>query len=232
MPTDAHLSPTEFIDSDHASVREFVQQYDNPDYSDIERGVRLYYAVRDQIRYDPYAFNLQRSNFLASSVLAKGSGYCVPKATLLTAAARAAGIPARVGYADVRNHLSTERLSKLMGTDVFYYHGYCELWLEGKWVKCTPAFNQELCDRFGVRDLEFNGRDDSLFHPCDREGQQHMEYLNDHGSFDDVPYERMIDAYRRHYPTLSALSDDASAADLQHHDFSAEAQAENRERRQ
>ena len=30
-----------------------------------------------------------------------------------------------------------------MGTDLFVYHGYAELFLDGKWVKATPAFNVE-----------------------------------------------------------------------------------------
>src|SRR5574341_322846 len=65
------------------------------------------------------------------------------------AVARVVGIPARVGYADVRNHLSTPKLRELVGGDLFVWHGYAELHLEGRWVKATPAFNLTLCERFG-----------------------------------------------------------------------------------
>jgi len=125
---------------------------------DVERAVALYYAVRDGFWYDPYSADFSPEGLRASTVIERGRGFCVPKAGLLVAVARAAGIPARPGFADVRNHLATARLLELMGTDVFYYHGYAVLWLDGRWVKATPAFNVELCQRFGVRPLDFDGR--------------------------------------------------------------------------
>jgi transglutaminase-like putative cysteine protease len=145
----------------------------------------------DSFRYDPYRIDLSVDGMRASQVLEIGVGWCVTKAALLAAAARAAGIAARVGYADVRNHLSTERMRQTMKTDLFVWHGYTELWLEGRWVKATPAFNIELCDRFGLLPLEFDGRTDSLYHPFDRAGHRHMEYVREHGSFDDMPLQRI-----------------------------------------
>jgi transglutaminase-like putative cysteine protease len=124
----------------------------------------------------------------------------VTKAALLAAAARAAGIPARLGFADVRNHLSTQRMRDTMSTDVFVWHGYTELWLEGAWRKATPAFNIELCDRFGLLPLDFDGRSDSIYHPFDTSGQRHMEYLRDRGSFADVPLARIVADFRAVYP--------------------------------
>jgi transglutaminase-like putative cysteine protease len=100
---------------------------------------------------------------------------------------RAAGIPARLGYADVRNHLSTERLRQTMQTDVFIWHGYADLWLDGRWVKATPAFNIELCTKFGLLPLDFDGRSDSIYHPFDKAGNRHMEYVQQRGTFDDMP---------------------------------------------
>src|SRR5690606_31207041 len=132
---------------------------------------KLYYIVRDRFLYDPYSVDLSDEGMRASTVIARGRGYCVTKAALMAAAARAAGIPARLGFADVRNHLATKRLLDMLGTDIFYYHGYVELWLDGKWVKATPAFNIELCDKFRVRPLEFDGRTDSIFHPYDADNR-------------------------------------------------------------
>jgi hypothetical protein len=140
-------------------------------------------------------------------------------ATALGAAARAAGIPARLGYADVRNHLSTERLRRTMGTDLFVWHGYVEMWIDGRWVKSTPAFNIELCDRFGLLPLDFDGVADSLYHPYDKSGQRHMEYVHDHGSFDDMPLQRIIDDFRRHYRGLGAAD---GASGLAQADFAAD----------
>lgn len=167
---------------------------------DREKAVALYYAVRDQFRYDPYKVDLSTDGMRASSVLAHGYGWCVPKAALLAAACRAVGIPARVGYADVRNHLSTARLREMLQTDLFIWHGYTDIWLEGAWRKATPAFNIGLCDRFGLLPLEFDGRADSIYHPFDKAGNRHMEYVHQRGAFDDMPLAEMVADFEKLYP--------------------------------
>ena len=202
-PTPAHLRATALIDSDAPSIQTFAAQHARGT-TDRERAVALYLAVRDGFRYDPYRIDLSPSGMRASTVLAQGHGWCVPKAVLLTAACRAAGIPARLGFADVRNHLSTERMRQTMQTDLFIWHGYTDLWLGGRWVKATPAFNIELCERFGLLPLEFDGRTDSLYHPYDRAGQRHMEYVHQRGTFDDLPLDAMVQDFARVYgPGLS-----------------------------
>ncbi len=198
QPSPATLAATPLIDSDHPAVIEFAQRARGADAR--ERAVELYYMVRDDFRYDPYHVDLSVAGLRASRVLECGFGWCVPKAALLAAAARAAGIPARVGYADVRNHLSTERLRAILQTDLYVWHGYTEMWLDGGWVKSTPAFNVELCDRFGIRAMDWDGRTDSLYHPYDREGRRHMEYVNQRGSFDDVPVAQIAADFAALYP--------------------------------
>jgi len=182
----ATTQPGTYVDSDHPAIIEFAQRH-AAGTTDVDRAVSLYYAVRDGFRYDPYRIDLSPDGMKASTVIATGHGWCATKAALLAAACRAAGLPARVGFADVRNHLSTERLRRSMGTDIFIWHGFAEIWLDGAWRKATPAFNLQLCEKFGLLPLEFNGRDDSLYHPFDRQGQRHMEYVAQRGSFDDVP---------------------------------------------
>jgi transglutaminase-like putative cysteine protease len=198
-PAPATLAPTALLDSDHPAVADFARRH-ALGADDRQRAVALYLAVRDGFRYDPYRIDLDVSGMRASSVLEREVGWCVTKAALMAAAARAAGIPARVGYADVRNHLSTERLRRTMQTDIFVWHGYVDLWLDGAWRKCTPAFNIELCDRFGLLPLEFDGVRDSLYHPFDKSGQRHMEYVRHHGSFDDMPLQRIVEGFRATYP--------------------------------
>ena len=193
------LAPTALIDSDHEAVASFAARQAQG-ANEAERAIALYYAVRDGFRYDPYRIDLSPHGMKASTVLANGYGWCVPKATLLAAACRAAGIPARVGFADVRNHLSTERMRQVMGTDIFVWHGFTEILIDGAWRKATPAFNVELCERFGLLPLEFNGRDDSLYQPFDRHGHRHMEYVAQRGSFDDVPLARIVADFAEHYP--------------------------------
>jgi transglutaminase-like putative cysteine protease len=200
-PESAALQPAAMVDSDHPEVVAFAAEHARG-ADDRERAVSLYYAVRDKLRYDPYRIDLSVTGMKGSTALAKGYGWCVPKAAALAAVCRAAGIPARVGYADVRNHLSTERMRQNMGTDLFVWHGYTDIWLDGRWLKATPAFNIELCERFGLLPLEFDGRADSIYHPFDKAGNRHMEYVTLHGAFDDVPLQRIIDAFALHYPNM------------------------------
>jgi len=175
----------------------------------VERATRLYYAVRDGLRYDPYHIELTEEGLRASAVIARRQGFCVAKAGVLAALARSVGIPARLGFADVRNHLATERLRRTMGTDIFYYHGFTELYLDGRWIKATPTFNIELCEKFGVQPLEFDGRGDAILHPFDTANRRHMEYLRFHGSRADMPVEELRDAMQHHYGALAATPADA-----------------------
>jgi transglutaminase-like putative cysteine protease len=212
-PTPTTLSATALIDSDHPAVLAFAQQH-SAGSTPRERAVALYHAVRDGFLYDMYRIDLSPAGMTASSVLAKGHGWCVTKAALLTASCRALGIPARVGYADVRNHLSTERMRQALKTDLFIWHGYSEVWLEGAWRKATPAFNNSLCERFGLKPLEWNGLDDSLYHAYDRAGHQHMEYVHQRGAFDDVPLAQMVADFAALYPSMGAQAEAMQAADF------------------
>ena len=200
-PGPQHLTPTRWIESEHPAVQAFAREHARGE-TPREQAVSLYLAVRDGLRYDPYRVDMSDTGMSASHALALGYGWCVPKAVLLAAVARAAGIPARLGFADVRNHLSTERLRNTMKTDVFAWHGYTSLWIDGAWRKATPAFNIELCDKFGLLPLEFDGENDSLYHAFDREGRQHMEYVNEHGAFDDLPLARMRAVFSELYPYM------------------------------
>jgi transglutaminase-like putative cysteine protease len=203
------LRPGRYIDSAHPAVIRFSKQNSQGSVA-RERAVSLYYAVRDQIRYNPFLDFSNAEVFRASSVLAAEQGFCVGKAALLAACVRAAGIPARVGFADVKNHLTTPRLAETMGSDLFVYHGYADLYLEGRWVKATPAFNLALCTRFRVKPLEFDGRSDSIFHPFDADNRRHMEYLRDRGRYPDVPVEEIQQAFRETYPKFYRLGPDAA----------------------
>lgn len=204
----AFLSAGRYVDSDHPAVVEFARKHVKG-ASDLERAVSLYYAVRDGIRYNPFLDFSQDTAFRGSKCLETGEGFCIGKAALLAACARAVGIPARVGFADVKNHLTTPRLAERMGTDLFVYHGFTELLLEGKWVKATPAFNLELCRKFRVKPLEFDGRADSIFHPFDADDRRHMEYLRERGSYADVPVAEIQRVFREVYPVLYGLGKEA-----------------------
>ncbi|MGQ9367044.1 transglutaminase-like domain-containing protein [Azospirillum sp. ST 5-10] len=196
-----HLAPAEYVDSDHPAVRAFARDVAGGAGTAEERARLLYTAVRD-IRYDPYRDFADPATYRASGVLAAGTGYCVSKAALYAATARSVGIPARLGYADVRNHLSTRRLQESVGTDVFVWHGYVELRLGERWVKATPTFNASLCAKLGVAVLDFDGVADAMLQPADSGGRRFMEYLVDHGVFHDVPAKFLMGEMARLYPRL------------------------------
>jgi transglutaminase-like putative cysteine protease len=211
MTADAYppefLQSTPFVDSDSMEVRAFVSRaLDRPALSATEKAICLFNAVRDQIKYDPFHMGLAEDDYRASRIAGRPSNFCVPKAILLTAALRAAGIAAAVGFADVRNHLNSPKLSDLMETDLFIYHGYVALWLRGRMFKVTPAFNTELCQRFGVRELIFDGEHDALFHEFDTRDHRHMEYVRDRGWFADPPIAQLLGEFRATYPKLVAAS--------------------------
>lgn len=194
-----YLAPTPILDFNHPAVAAFAREQAAECANAVERAVALYRAVRDRIWYDPYSPFYKPEHYRASWVLAAGRGYCVQKASLLGALARAEGIPSRFTFATVRNHLATRQLLEFLGSDLFVYHGVVELHLEGRWVKATPAFNKELCERHRVEPLEFDGLTDSIFQPYDLEHRKFMEYVAFHGTYDDVPVGAIVAAWEEAY---------------------------------
>ncbi len=195
-------SPAVFVDSDDPAVAAEARRLTAAVSAPAAQARVLYEAVRDGIRYDPYGDYLEPDTYRASAVLAAGTGYCVGKAALYAALCRVLGIPARIGLADVRNHLATPRLLEAVGTDVFAYHGYTEIHLDGRWLKASPTFNDTLCARLGVAPLAFDGSNDALLQSYDAKGRSFMVYLADHGSFFDVPAKFLIGEMARLYPRL------------------------------
>ncbi|MDE2578634.1 MAG: transglutaminase family protein [Hyphomicrobiales bacterium] len=200
-----YTAPAEYIDSDHPAIVAFAQARAAHLPNERARASVLYKAVRDEIRYNPYVDMGSLAVFRASDVLARGEGYCVGKAALYAAALRALAIPARAGFADVRNHLTTQKLRERMGgADTFYWHGFTQVFIDGEWRKATPTFNASLCEKLGVLPLDFDGRHDALLHPFDSEGRAFMVYQNDHGAFFDVPARFLVREMQACYPDLVA----------------------------
>ncbi len=195
-----YLEKSSFIDFDKKVVEDFVKENSNPAFSQKDNIVQLYYAVRDQIKYDPYHIILDPSAISASQTLSRKYGYCIEKSLVLAAAGRYLGIPSRLGFSIVRNHLATEKFLQLLRSDLFVFHGYNEFFIDEKWVKCTPAFNKELCEKHGTQPLEFDGESDSIFQPFSPDGSAYMEYVHEYGVFADFPYPKFIDELKKYYP--------------------------------
>ncbi len=194
-----YLKPTRTIDYESGPIREKAGELICGVEDTPEKARRVFYFVRDQIKYNMFEDFLSLESYIASEVLKKGEGYCVQKAVLLAALARASGIPARLCFADIRNHLVPQYVREVMGTDLFAYHGYVEFHINDRWVKATPAFDQEMCQRHEIIPVEFNGAEDALFHRYDRKGRLHIEYVHQHGRFVDLPFEEIIEAFQKVY---------------------------------
>lgn len=223
MDLERYLRPTEYLDFGHPTLAAYASEAVAGATSDREKAVRLFLRVRDDVRYSPYAISLAPGGFSASTTLENRVGFCVTKAILLAATWRAVGIPARLGFADVINHLATARLRELMGTDVFSFHGNAEAWLDGRWVKATPAFNATLCEKFGTEPLEWDGVHDAILQPLNKGGARFMEYVRDRGTFDDFPLDAMLAAWRELYPQFFEANGAPAAPAPPTGDFEAEA---------
>jgi transglutaminase-like putative cysteine protease len=196
---DLFLQPTEAIDCDHPQIKDLTSQTISGARDVHERAQRLFYLVRDTVPYNLYVPFHLLEHYKASTTLRRGSGYCVQKAVLLVALARAGGIPARLVFADIRNYLTSERVAEMMGTNLFIFHGYVEWLLGDRWVRVTPTFDKEICREHGYPVVEFNGRDDAVFPPLDAEGRTFVEYVRHHGTFSDVPLDLILQGWERVY---------------------------------
>jgi transglutaminase-like putative cysteine protease len=214
MDHELYLRPTPTLDFEHPAVAALAKEVAG-EPTERERAVKLFLRVRDDVRYDPYAISFEPGAFAASTTLQNRRGFCVTKAILLAAGLRALHIPARLGFVDVINHLATARLRELMRTDVFAFHGYAEAFLEGKWVKATPAFNASLCEKFGTEPLAFDGVHDAVLQPLNRGGARFMEYVRERGTFDDFPLEAMMSAWKEIYPHFFAEGPVAPTGDFE-----------------
>ena len=194
-----YLKCTEVIDCDSQSIKEKAQSLTQGLQSCGEKAVALYYFVRDEVKHNPYAPTWLLEDYKASTTLERGNGFCQHKATLLVALARASGIPARLGFVDVRDHLLSDKFRKMIGGDnLLIQHGYAELYLEGKWIHASPAYDLKTCQKAGFVPVEFDGVNDARDSAYNREGKRHIEHVKEHGHFDDFPFD-YIREYQREW---------------------------------
>jgi transglutaminase-like putative cysteine protease len=195
-----YLEDTIFLDFKHPNIDAFAKGID-ASLPQKELAISLYYLVRDAFLYDPYHLDLTPNGLKASSVTSKKRAWCVEKSTLLAALARKFNIPSRLGYAIVSNHIGVEKLVAYLGREEIVFHGFTELYINDKWVKCTPAFDRRICAISRVSSLDWDGENDSLFQEFDA-GRKFMEYLHFYGTFSDVPLELMNSEMKKYYPHL------------------------------
>jgi len=190
-----YLRPTYTIDCDAEPVRAKAEDLTRGLETPKEKAVALFYFVRDQIRFNPFSPAEQLEYNKASAVLARGNGFCYQKAILLAALSRASAIPARLRFADIRNHiLSEEFAARMFGSNLLVYHGYAELHLDGRWVAATPAYDLKMCQDNGFIPVDFDGERDAKLHRNAADGRLHIEYVKEHGHRQDFPWEEILRA--------------------------------------
>lgn len=199
-----YIKPTFFFDYNTQAIQSIIEEYKGGNLSQKEKAIAIYLKIRDGWKYNPYQFNGSPEGYKASSVATRSEGHCIDKSTLLIACLRALGIPAKIKLAKVRNHIGIEKFVEKFKTEEIAPHGMVELFLNHKWIKVSPAFNKELCNKLNVQVLDFNGENDAVFHAFDNDGGKFMEYIEDYGSFEELPLMRISEIFATHYPTLVA----------------------------
>ncbi len=198
------LKTTFFMDYEHPLIKEKVKELIEgiPEDDDIGKAVKLFYFVRDQIRYSVRNTreSYNKENWKSSLTLKTGFAFCIPKSILLASLARAVGIPSRLHYVDIVNHMTSERLKKDMGSNIFIFHGFVELFLDGRWVEANCAFDKELCLRKNFPAVNFDGKSDGLFAATNKDGKPFVEYIKDRGIYYDAPHQEIMQTWAVEYP--------------------------------
>jgi len=184
-----YLRATLTIEADHKKIIETVTNVTRGCVSDEEKAVKLFYFVRDSIRYNIYMISVFIEDFKASRILEWGKAYCVQKAVLLTALGRAAGIPSRLVFARIRNHKLPAHILEMMGTNTFPRHGYNQFFLNGRWVSAAATFDKVLCEKNGLPTVEFDGKTDAILPEKDLKGAPYIEYIEKFSPKEDLPFD-------------------------------------------
>ena len=201
MINSEYLKETYFFDHSHSQIQKLVEDFRG--LSSVQEQIEaVYLHIRDQWRYDPFDIGLTPAHFKASHIVARSKGHCIDKSILYITALRALEIPARLRLAKVKNHIAVESLVDKLGTNAIAPHGLAEVYFQNQWTKCSPAFNKELCARYNVGVLDFNGTEDSIFQEYNNEELKFMDYVEDYGSFPDIPFEFIVETFKSNYSKL------------------------------
>lgn len=197
-----YLELTKYFDYQSPEIQSIIEEFRSNKLTDKQTAIGVYLKVRDNWRYNPYNISLNPDHYKASHIAKKSDGHCIDKSILLVACLRGLKIPARIHLAKVKNHIGVERFIEKYGTNEISPHGMVDLYLEGRWLKVSPAFNVELCHKCNVAPLDFDGENDSLFQQYDMEGNQFMEYLEDYGYFEDLPMDFIFENFKSNFPAI------------------------------
>ena len=208
-----YLKCTEIIDCDTEVIRQKAGEITEGLQTDREKAVALYYFVRDQIRHNAYAPLYDLERYKASVVLEAGNGICQQKSVLLAALARAVGIPSRIGFVDVHDHQLSESFKEMIGgINVFPFHGFAELFIDGRWVHASPAYDLATCRRKRFVPVDFDGVNDAKDSRYTEDGEPHIEHIEYHGPYEDFPWDEIQSYYKGWAARLGIAWDELKGA--------------------
>ena len=193
------LKATPTFDCNSEAIIEKARSVTKGQRKAADKARSLFYFVRDEIKFIPHLPVGVLESYQASKILKARGGMCIQKAVLLATLARAVGIPARVHFVDIRNYRAPDNVKETLGTNLFPYHGYNELHIDGKWVKAAPTFELKVCEENRLIPVEFDGKHDALLPSHDLDGNPHIEYLQDHGRYENIPLDKINDAWTQAY---------------------------------
>jgi len=207
------LKCTEIIDCDSNSIKEKALEVTKGLKTDKEKAVALFYFVRDKIKHNAYVPLYDANRYKASSTLKEGNGMCQNKAILLVALARAVGIPARLGFVDVEDHQLSDSFKQMIGgVNIMPFHGFAELYIDGRWVHASPAYDLATCRKKGFIPVEFDGVNDAKDSEYTKSGQLHMKHIEYHGPYEDLPLDEIYSYYREWIAKMGKAWDDFQGA--------------------
>jgi len=198
----SYVENSHLLDYKSPEIQRIILELKSSKLSEKQKAVQIYLKVRDGWRYNPYKLCFEKDCYKASTIAKKKDVHCIEKAILLAACLRGIGIPARLHLAKLKNHIGVERLVEKFGTNELTPYGMVDICLEGKWLKVSPDFNIELCERYNITPLDFDGENDSIFHEFDKAGNVFMEYLEVYGHFEEVPADFIFENFKTNYSMI------------------------------
>ncbi len=159
------LQPTDFCDANHPQISRAVQNIIRGTTHKNEQARRVFYWVRDSIKYE-----LGLSQDRASETLRKGVGSCSNKANLFVAMMRNLNVPAGFHTLFVRGKdylgvFATPRFHLFMADKSL--HAFCSVFLQDRWLRVDPSDDirlsngiQHLCSQ--ATTVDFDGQNEAL----------------------------------------------------------------------
>ena len=152
-----YLRTSRLVDLNSEIVMETTNRVIKDARTPREAAIKIFYFVRDEIKYKFVAIPLGK----ASTVVKTRTGQCTAKTVLIVAMLRAANIPARFHFADLRTEfvkgLESHLIYKIMPRTIG--HAYAEVYLDDKWIKIDPIFDKELYDLIKKRAVGLGAAD-------------------------------------------------------------------------